>query len=166
MLRLKIVSQKQGTFWIDRETQQEIDAARAEIFETSDMGLPERPELDAEGNPTGNILPAEYTIEITDVTEEVEAEKKVSVKLAKQAFGSLFMAQVLVLNDKKLASGELSEADLLAMESDAALMMIEKCAWRGMLDTLSIMVDAYSGPYYTQQDKAYLLDLIDSSGLK
>jgi hypothetical protein len=74
MLRLKIVSQKQGTFWIDRETQQEIEAARAEIFETSDMGLPERPELDADGNPTGNILPAEYTIEIEDITAQVEQE--------------------------------------------------------------------------------------------
>lgn len=38
-------------------------------------GLPERPELDAEGNPTGNILPAEYTIEIIDITSEVEQEK-------------------------------------------------------------------------------------------
>jgi hypothetical protein len=37
----------------------------AEIY-----GLPERPELDAEGNPTGNILPAEYTIEITDISSE------------------------------------------------------------------------------------------------
>jgi hypothetical protein len=34
------------------------------------FGLPERPELDAEGNPTGNTLPAEYTVEITDITSE------------------------------------------------------------------------------------------------
>jgi hypothetical protein len=34
------------------------------------FGLPERPELDAEGNPTGNILPAEYTVEITDISSE------------------------------------------------------------------------------------------------
>ncbi len=33
-------------------------------------GLPERPELDAEGNPTGNTLPAEYTVEITDISAE------------------------------------------------------------------------------------------------
>jgi len=35
-------------------------------------GLPERPELDSEGNPTGTMLPAEYTVEITDVTAEYE----------------------------------------------------------------------------------------------
>jgi hypothetical protein len=33
-------------------------------------GLPERDELDQDGNPTGNKLPAEYTIEIQDVTYE------------------------------------------------------------------------------------------------
>lgn len=37
-------------------------------------GLPERPELDAEGNPTGVILPAEYTIEIEDITAQVAQE--------------------------------------------------------------------------------------------
>ncbi len=34
------------------------------------FGLRERDELDQDGNPTGNKLPAEYTIEIQDVTYE------------------------------------------------------------------------------------------------
>lgn len=38
-------------------------------------GLPERPEIDEIGNETGVILPAEYTIEIEDITEQVEQEK-------------------------------------------------------------------------------------------
>lgn len=38
------------------------------------FGLPERPELDAEGQPTGVILPAEYTIEIEDITAQVAQE--------------------------------------------------------------------------------------------
>lgn len=38
-------------------------------------GLPERSELDAEGNPTGVVLPAEYTIEIEDITAQVEQQK-------------------------------------------------------------------------------------------
>lgn len=33
-------------------------------------GLPERQELDDEGNPTGNIIPAEYTVEVTDISQE------------------------------------------------------------------------------------------------
>jgi hypothetical protein len=50
-------SQKDETYWEDT------------------FGLPERPELDAEGNPTGVILPAEYTIEIEDITAQVEQQK-------------------------------------------------------------------------------------------
>jgi hypothetical protein len=162
---IKVSANKNNQIFIGQfESQELADAWIAECVASNAWGLPERPELDADDNPTGNILPAEYTIEITDVTEQVEAEKKVSVKLAKQAFGSLFMAQVLVLNDKKLASGELSEADLLAMESDAALMMIEKCAWRGMIDTLKALIAAYAGPFYTQDDKDYLLFLITNAG--
>jgi len=38
------------------------------------FGLPERAELDAEGSPTGVILPAEYTIEIEDITAQVAQE--------------------------------------------------------------------------------------------
>lgn len=38
------------------------------------FGLPERPELDVEGNPTGVMLPAEYTIEIEDITAQVAQE--------------------------------------------------------------------------------------------
>lgn len=34
-------------------------------------GLPERPELDEMGQPTGVILPAEYTIDIEDITAQV-----------------------------------------------------------------------------------------------
>lgn len=38
-------------------------------------GLPERPELDEMGEPTGVILPAEYTVEIEDITAEHEQNK-------------------------------------------------------------------------------------------
>ena len=44
----------------------------AECIASNVWGLPERPELDSEGNPTGVMLPAEYTVEITDVTAEYE----------------------------------------------------------------------------------------------
>jgi hypothetical protein len=37
-------------------------------------GLPERLELDEAGQPTGVILPAEYTVEIEDITAQVAQE--------------------------------------------------------------------------------------------
>ena len=45
-------------------------------------GLPERPELDEMGQPTGNILPAEYTIEIVDVTAEVALADCIQKRIA------------------------------------------------------------------------------------
>lgn len=42
----------------------------SECIANNVWGLPEREEVDAEGNPTGVILPAEYTIEIVDITQE------------------------------------------------------------------------------------------------
>jgi hypothetical protein len=38
-------------------------------------GKPEQIELDENGNPTGVIIPAEYTIEITDITSQFQQEQ-------------------------------------------------------------------------------------------
>lgn len=46
----------------------------AEAIAGNWWGLPERPELDEIGQPTGVILPAEYTVEIEDITAQVAQE--------------------------------------------------------------------------------------------
>lgn len=38
-------------------------------------GQPERDELDENGIPTGNKIPSEYTIQIIDITQQVEQER-------------------------------------------------------------------------------------------
>lgn len=45
-------------------------------------GQPERPELDAEGNPTGNMIPAEYTVEIEDISAQVALENCMAARKA------------------------------------------------------------------------------------
>ncbi len=62
------------------ETQEELDAWLSGHIEKNTFGLPERPELilneeTGEMEPTGVILPAEYTIEIEDITSQIEQEK-------------------------------------------------------------------------------------------
>lgn len=54
-------------------------------------GLPERPELDAEGNPTGVMLPAEYTVEITDITAEHELKECIKKRKAEYPSPEDFM---------------------------------------------------------------------------
>jgi hypothetical protein len=62
MLKIK-VTEKSGA-WLEYISPNELN------YSALGHGLPERPELDAEGNPTGNTLPAEYTVEITDISAE------------------------------------------------------------------------------------------------
>jgi hypothetical protein len=62
------------------ETQQELDTWLSKHIAKNTFGLPERPELilneeTGEMEPTGVILPAEYTIEIEDITAQIEQEK-------------------------------------------------------------------------------------------
>lgn len=97
-------------------------------------------------------------------SKEIKNLTKIIERKAKQDFGALFMAEVLELVDRKVLAGELSQGDLIAMESSADLMLIEKCAWRGMIDTLKGLVTNYTGIYYTQADKDYLLALITNAG--
>lgn len=46
------------------------------ILQQNAYGKHERPELDENGQPTGNILPAEYTYEIIDMTAEIQTQKE------------------------------------------------------------------------------------------
>jgi hypothetical protein len=62
------------------ESQQELDAWLAKHIAKNTFGLPERPELalneeTGEMEATGVILPAEFTIEIEDITAQVEQER-------------------------------------------------------------------------------------------
>lgn len=62
MLKIK-VTEKTGA-WLEYQSEVELN------YSALGHGLPERPEVDEEGNPTGVMLPAEYTVEITDITQE------------------------------------------------------------------------------------------------
>ena len=54
-------------------------------------GLPERPELDAEGNPTGVMIPAEYTVEITDISAEYALKECIQKRKAEYPSPEEFM---------------------------------------------------------------------------
>jgi hypothetical protein len=54
----------------------------AECVAANAWGLPERPELDEMGQPTGVILPAEYTVEIEDISAEHALNQVISNRRA------------------------------------------------------------------------------------
>ena len=46
----------------------------AECVAANAWGFPERPEIGEDGEPTGVMLPADYTIEVEDITAQVAQE--------------------------------------------------------------------------------------------
>lgn len=57
-----------------------INAWIAHQIAINAFGLPERPELDVDGNPTGVTLPAEYSIVILDLDTDVDYQKALALK--------------------------------------------------------------------------------------
>ena len=54
-------------------------------------GLSERPELDGEGNPTGNMIPADYTIEIVDISAEAALQNCLASRKAEYPSAEQFL---------------------------------------------------------------------------
>lgn len=83
MLKIK-VTEKSGA-WIEYKSETELN------YSELGHGLPERPELDAEGNPTGVMIPAEYTVEITDISAEYALKECIQKRKAEYPSPEEFM---------------------------------------------------------------------------
>jgi hypothetical protein len=55
------------THWLEIEDE---TALIQEWIQSNAFGLPERPELNMDGNPTGVTLPADYSFDVTDISAE------------------------------------------------------------------------------------------------
>lgn len=66
-----------------------------EVLKQGSWGKPEREETDEMGKPTGKTLPAEYLIEVVDITEEVKAKKDKEDKKIKDRKDRVIALQAL-----------------------------------------------------------------------
>jgi hypothetical protein len=115
-------------------------------------------EQGAELEPAHQIQhPADYEIIFTDITSEIEEQNKIDRRLAKQEVGAKVIAMVTEINSSK----NYSASQLQALLNDTGLFAIERLAWSGSLDLLKQSIIAYSGPFYTPDDKAKLIACID-----
>lgn len=135
MKRIDIQSQKHGHVWLLKETQEEVDAYLQEIASTEHWGspyketvIPARPdvlneqgEVIHQGNPEQTIITqAEYTVTVSDVTEQVEQEKAIAKNLARMQFGMQIMAELAYRNQKRLSNGQITVALILTIEEKLA----------------------------------------------
>jgi hypothetical protein len=63
----------------------------SECIASNAWGLPERPELDVEGNPTSNMIPADYTVEIIDISAEYALAECISKRKSEYPSAEQFL---------------------------------------------------------------------------
>ena len=86
MKLVKVIKNGQVVQPVKFDNDADMNAWIQMLADTGAWGLPERPELNEMGEPTGVVLEAEYQIDIKDITAEVQAEKqaKEAKRLAKE----------------------------------------------------------------------------------
>lgn len=108
---------------------------------------------------------AQFTIVSEDVTAKLQAQHLLEKGLEAQSIGAMAVAQVYVINEQKFAAGTLSPTDFQAILADQTLAQIERLLYNGSLNTAKAMIQAYVSPYFSAQDKATVIAILDNSGL-
>jgi hypothetical protein len=159
MYKIKIIKNEIKTHGASFES---IELANAWLDEGKNAewwGKSEQIELDLDGVPTGNIIPAEYTVVIEDITAQLEKEKALEKSKLALALGADLVAEIRLININKNMSAEV----YLALIQDQSLAAIERLLWVGSFETAKAFIQAYVGPYYTEDDKIFITSLIDSA---
>jgi len=104
-------------------------------------------------------FPAEYVIEIEDITEDVANEElRRKSQLAIQ-LGMKIMAEIRYINEKKTLT--LEQFQVLIADQD--LDRIERLLWNGSFKTAKLAVQAYNGTAFTTEEKQTIIDMLDNA---
>lgn len=111
------------------------------------------------------VMPAQYSIAQADITNLVANQDAIQKGLQCQTVGATCVAQVYALNEAKFTAGTLTTQDFQTILADQTLLTIERLLWNGSLATAKAMIQAYTSPYFTSDDIASIVAIIDGSGL-
>jgi hypothetical protein len=159
MFKIKIIKNEIQTHGASFESIELAEAWLEEGKLGEWWGKPEQIELDLEGVPTGNIVPAEYTVVIEDITAQIEKEKALEKSKLAIALGADLVAEIRLININK----NMDTATYLSLIQDQSLAAIERLLWVGSFETAKAFIQAYVGPYYTEDEKLFIISLIDSA---
>ena len=102
---------------------------------------------------------AEYTIEIEDITAQVQAEQLKIKSMKAIQYGLNIMAEIRALNESKV----LNAAQFEVLINDVNLERIERLIYNGSFKTAKALIMAYSGLGFTEADKIKILTLVDQA---
>ena len=161
--------------WLDHATQElaeswaeEKVAARSfgliPAHETTDQTTGHPAYYDSEGNllvpavPSDIIqVPANFTVEITDVTAEYAEKAAVALAKARRQAGEGVMDKVFAINMSK----NLSPQQFQALLQNPTLGAVERLLKNGSLATAKALIESMDETYYTGPEKASIISDID-----
>ncbi len=160
--------------YLDFATQEEADAWAAEKSASGLFGTPAYETTDqTTGNPAyydsnGNLLvpavppdiiqvPANFTVEITDVTAEYAEKTAVALAKARRQAGEGVMDKVFAINMSK----NLSPQQFQALLQNPTLGAVERLLKNGSLATAKALIESMDETYYTGPEKASIISDID-----
>lgn len=115
MKQVKIRSLKYPDPAINWDFQAEDPQAKLDALLASGIcGLPERPEIGEDGEPTGVMLPAEYTISIEDITEQHNLQQIIAKRKAEYPSAEEFMNAFFDGGDEALAALQAKRLEIKA----------------------------------------------------
>ena len=121
-----------------------------------------RKEVDELGNSLMDVLieiPDQYIVETQDITAQVEEEElKAKSKLAIE-LGANILSEIRYINVKK----NMDITTFQSLMADNLLAAIERHIWTGSFLTAKGMILNYSGSHYNQDDKNYIIALLDDA---
>jgi hypothetical protein len=101
---------------------------------------------------------AEFTVEIVDITEQIEDEKGIQKNLARMAFGQRLMAELAMQNQKDIALNLLTVDDVIRTESE--LRDVQRLISNGSLPLALGLLQTLPLIHMTQEKKAYFIGKI------
>jgi hypothetical protein len=117
-----------------------------------------RKTTDEEGNPlfeTMVEIPDQFSIEIIDITDEVNEQNKIAQALQAQDKGKNIICKVWALNESKNISIE----QTMALFNDPTLLAIERCLRNGALQSAQMMIQQLDTQFYTIEEKNKILEM-------
>lgn len=117
-------------------------------------------EIDINGDTLVQI-PDQYEIITEDITIEYQKEVKIKDGLKAQDVGAKVIAKVWAINESR----NLDIPTLELMLADQNLANIERLLWNGSLKTAKILIQNLNNVFFSQDEKAEVLAIINDSGL-
>ena len=99
-----------------------------------------------------------YDFTVEDVTSKVTAAAKTDLRLAKIEIGQKIKAMAVDINESKAYTLE----QAVQLMQDPQITIIKEFAGSGSLTYLKGALLQYNGPWYTQEDIATMVAVIDS----